>query len=128
MKNKTATERWNILKSDMDDVGPRIVVNQADRMLGLIRRSYTYLDSQALLKLYTGLVRPTLNYANASWTPILRRDQIIPENVQRRATKPMPELRDREYEDRLRICKLPILYYRRARGDMVETYKFTHII
>ena len=36
------------------------VVNQANRMLGLIRRSYTYLDSQSLLKLYTSLVRPTL--------------------------------------------------------------------
>ena len=104
------------------------VVNQANRMLGLIRRSYTYLDSQSLLKLYTSLVRPTLEYANAAWTPILRRDQILLENVQRRATKLIPELRDRDYEDRLRTLKLPSLYYRRARGDMIEAYKFTHSI
>ena len=71
------------------------VVNQANRMLGLIRRSYTYLDSQSLLKLYTSLVRPTLEYANAAWTPILRRNQILLENVQRRTTKLIPELRDR---------------------------------
>ena len=58
------------------------VVNQANRMLGLIRCSYTYLDSQSLLKLYTSLVRPTLEYANAAWTPILRRDQILLENFQ----------------------------------------------
>ena len=122
MTNKTATERWNILKSDIDDVGPRIVVNQADIMLGLIRRSYTYLDSQALLKLYTSIVRPTLDYANAAWTPIMRRDQIILQNVQRRATKLIPELRDRDYEDRPRTRKLPSLYYRRARGDMIEAY------
>ena len=38
-------------------------------MLGLIRHSYTYLDSQSLLKLYTSLVRPTLEYANAAWIP-----------------------------------------------------------
>ena len=31
------------------------VVNQANRMRGLIRRSYTYLDSQSLLKLCTSL-------------------------------------------------------------------------
>ena len=62
------------------------VVNQANRMLGLIRRSYTYLDSQSLLKLYTSLVRPTLEYANTARTPIPRRDQILLENVQRRAT------------------------------------------
>ena len=86
------------------------VVNQANRMLGLIRRSYTYLDSQSLLKLYTSLVRPTLEYANAAWNPILRRDQILLENVQRRATKLIPVLRDRVYEDRLRTLKLPSLY------------------
>ena len=27
----------------------------------------------------------------------------------------------RDYEDRLQILKLPSLYYRRARGDMIET-------
>ena len=73
------------------------VVNQENRMIVLIRRSYTYLDSQSLLKLYTSLVRPTLEYANAAWTPILRRDQILLENVQRRAPKLIPELRDRDY-------------------------------
>ena len=36
------------------------VLNHANRMIGLIRRSYTYLDSQSLLKHYTSLVRPTL--------------------------------------------------------------------
>ena len=75
-----------------------------------------------LLTLYTSLVRPTLE------TPILRRDQIRLENVQRRATKLIPELRDRDYEDRLRTLKLPSLYYRRVRGDMIEAYKFTHSI
>ena len=51
------------------------------RMFGYFR------PCQSLLKLYTSLVRPTLEYANAAWTPILRRDQILPENVQRLATK-----------------------------------------
>ena len=100
-------------------------------MLGLIRRSYTYLDSQSLLKLYTSLVRPTLEYANAAWIPILRCescDQILLENVRRRATKLIPDLRDRDYEDRLRTLKLPSLYYRRTRGDMIEAYTFTHSI
>ena len=36
------------------------------------------------------------------------------------ATKLILELRDRDYEDRLWTLKLPSLYYRRARGDMIE--------
>ena len=51
------------------------------------------------------------------------KDTITIENVQRRATKMIPELRDLPYNERLRILKLPTLVYRRTRGDMVEAYK-----
>ena len=27
------------------------------------------------------------------------------------------------YSERLKICKIPTLHYRRIRGDMIETYK-----
>ena len=46
--------------------------------------------------------------------------------MQRRATKMVPELRNLEYADRLRAIKLPSIYYRRARGDMIEVYKYLH--
>ena len=39
------------------------------------------------------------------------------ENVQQRSTKLIPELKCHEYCDRLKVLKLPSLYYRRARGD-----------
>ena len=35
-----------------------IVVNKANRMLGMIRRAYTFLDGPTLTKLYTSLIRP----------------------------------------------------------------------
>ena len=38
----------------------------------------------------------------------------------------VPELRNLEYTDRLKAMKLPSMYYRRDRGDMIECYKFTH--
>ena len=41
-------------------------------------------------------------------------------------TKLVPELKNLEYGDRLRMLKLPSLYYRRARGDMIETYIYLH--
>ena len=42
-------------------------VNKADRLLGLIRRSYTNTDGEYLVKLFTALVRHHLEYANAVW-------------------------------------------------------------
>ena len=103
-----------------------IVVNKANRMLGMIRRAYTFLDGPTLTKLYTSLIRPLLEYSNVAWTPVLKRDQLLLENVQRRATKLVPSLKNYSYEDRLRILNLPSLYYRRARGDMIETWKYLH--
>ena len=59
-------------------------------------------------KLYTSLVRPILEYGNVVWAPTLKRDQLI-ENIQRRTTKLVPELKNLENGDRLRALKLPSL-------------------
>ena len=36
------------------------------------------------------------------------------------------ELKDKEYPDRFKSLKLPSMKYRRDRGNMIKTYKFTH--
>ena len=71
-------------------------------------------------------MRPILEYGNAAWVPSLKRERQQIDNVQRRATKMVPELRNLEYTDRLRVMKLPSMYYRRARGDMIEMYTYLH--
>ena len=102
------------------------VTSKANRMLGMIRRAYTYKDGGTIKKLYTSLIRPILEYGNAAWVPSLKREQQQMENVQRRATKMVPELRNLQYTHRLRVMKLPSMYYRIARGDMIEVYKYLH--
>ena len=99
-------------------------VNKANSKLGIIRRSYTYLDSEVVHKLYTALVRPTLEYGIVAWSPVFKKDADAIERVQRRATKLVPKIKMLSYPDRLRKLKLPSLYYRRARGDMIEVFKY----
>ena len=94
--------------------------------IGLIRRSFTYLDAEVVRTLYTSLVRPSLEYANAVWSPMYKKDAVAIENVQRRATKLVPKLKNLSYEARLKSLNLPSMYYRRARGDMIETFKFVN--
>ena len=36
----------------------------------------------------------------------------------------IPEIKDMDYQDRLKILNIPTLYYRRARGDMIECYRY----
>ena len=48
------------------------------------------------------------------------------ENVQHRATKLVPALKDLEYTDQLKQLDLPSMAYRRCRDDMIEVYKYLH--
>jgi hypothetical protein len=100
--------------------------SRANQLVGLIKRSFCYLDKDMMTKLIKGLVRPVLEYGNAAWSPLFKKDANAIEKVQRRATRLVPALRELEYEDRLRAMKLPSLAYRRLRGDMIDCYKFTH--
>ena len=93
----------------------------------MIRRSFLYLDEYIFLRLFKALVRPHLEYAQSVWCP-WRYKHIDPlENVQRRATRLVPSLKSLSYEERLRKLNLPTLVYRRARGDMIETFKILKI-
>ena len=69
------------------------------------------------------LVRPLLEYCVQVWSPHLRKYIKLIEGVQRRATRMVPELKHLTYEERLEKLKLTTLEERRARGDMIETYK-----
>ena len=48
------------------------------------------------------------------------------EDVQRRATRIVPNLKEMCYSDRLRELNLPSLVFRRMRGDMIEVFKILH--
>ena len=52
------------------------------------------------------------------------KDKFILEQVQRRATRLIPEIKNLPYESRLRILGLTIIALRRVRGDMIQVFKF----
>ena len=99
------------------------MVNKANKIMAITRKTFEYLDSEVFCYIYKGLVRPHLEYAAPIWSPhsIKMKEEI--ENVQRRATKTIPGYRELTYEERLKKLKLPTLAYRRTRGDMIQVYK-----
>jgi len=98
-------------------------INKANRMLGIIKRNFRGLQYDAFLMLYKAMVRSHLEYANSVWNPYHVQEIKALEQVQMRATKILPSLKNKPYEERLKILKLPTLKFRRQRGDMIETYK-----
>ena len=107
-----------------EDINSR--ATKANNIMGIIRRTYTYLDIESFKLLFKSLVRPHLEYGAPIWNPQLKRDITDLENVQRHATRQIPALKGMSYQERLRRIRLPTLRYRRLRGDMIEVYKLLH--
>ena len=99
------------------------IVNKANRMVGMIKIGFSYLDKDMFMNLYPVLVRPLLEYCVQVWSPNKQKHIDLLEGVQRRATKAVLGLRNMSYEERLRELGLLRLEDRRVRGDMIETYK-----
>ncbi len=73
--------------------------------------------------MYISLIRPHLEYAVQFWSPHHAKDFAKLEAVQRRATKMIPSLRNKSYEERLARLNLLSLEKRRIRGKVTECFK-----
>ena len=62
-------------------------VNKANRTLGLIRRSFQFLNRASMKLLFTALVRPRLEFGYVARAPRYQEDRLLIEGVLRRATK-----------------------------------------
>ena len=62
-------------------------VPKSNQILGLIKHSFVYRDSETIKRLFIALVRPHLRYANSVWHPKFKKDVEQIEKFQTRATK-----------------------------------------
>ena len=79
------------------------------------------------LHVFKSLVRPHLEYGSVIFSPTLK-DQIMLENVQRRATRLVKALHGKTCPERLKSLGLPSLQYRCLRNVMAQTYKIVRDI
>ena len=98
-------------------------IKKANRILGLIKRSFTELDENTLPILYCSMVRPHLENGNIILGRHYIEDMKAIERVQKRATRFVRNIKELSYSKRLESLKLPSLAYRRKRGDMIMVYK-----
>ena len=77
-------------------------IKKANAVMGIIRRTFDYLDQNMFLQLFKRLVRPLIETSVAVWAPYKKTDIAELERVQRRATKQVPALKHLEYSERLK--------------------------
>ena len=110
---KDLKAEWNITHS----------VAKANKILGMIRRTFSYMDKEMFLQLYKVYVRPHLEYCQQACSPYMAKDINLIEGVQHRATKLVKSIEDLSYEERLKHLKLYSLEDRRLRGDLILMYR-----
>jgi len=98
-------------------------VKTVNKVLGMIKRTFTVRDKSIVSQFYKSLVIPHLEYSVLAWRPQYRKDIDLLEGVQRRATKLLTAIKDEIYENRLCLVNLTTLETRRLRGDLIEVFK-----
>jgi len=98
--------------------------NTANRILGMINRTFSHKSRLLVDTLYKSLVRPHLDYCAQAWRPFLKKDIELLEKVQHRASRMVEEFRDLSYDQRLKSLGWSTLEHRRLRGDMIQVFKF----
>ena len=77
-------------------------IASANKVLGLIKRSFQSRDMATMVSAYTTYARPHLEYCSQVWTPGTKHWQDKLERVQRRALRLIPSLQGLSYEEKLR--------------------------
>ncbi|PIK41877.1 hypothetical protein BSL78_21274 [Apostichopus japonicus] len=86
----------------------------------MIKRNFSFLKEDIVVRLYKQLVRPHLEYAVQAWNPYFAKDKEVLEKVQRRATRMISSLKRVPYYRRLQLLNLTTLELGRLRGDLIQ--------
>jgi len=98
-------------------------VTKAHCHANMIHHCFVSRNISLLTRAFITYVCPLLEYNCVAWSPHLKRDIELIEQVQRRFTKRLSGLSGYSYDERLKLLNLDSLQYHRIRFDIIMCYK-----
>ena len=92
----------------------------------MIKRTFLSMRIRHYFQLYKSLIRSIIDYGVTVYHPVTKKNTQLIENIQRRATRIIPELRGLSYKQRLEALNLPTFLHRGQRYDMFQIFKIIH--
>jgi hypothetical protein len=102
------------------------ITNRPVQLLFSIRRSFLFINIESFCVIFNQFLRPLIEYCIQACRSLYKKDFLLLESVQRRATKLVVGLFNTPYEHRLLVLNLLPVSCRFDRGDLIFTYKFLH--
>lgn len=100
------------------------ISSKSNQMNGIVKRSVGFgAPRHVKLKLYKTLVRPTAEYSSQVWSPFMKNEILLIENVQRSMTRFILGEHDLSYSERCQTLELLPLSYRREIADLIFCFK-----
>ena len=78
-----------------------VITAKTNSRVAILKGTFNVITADLFVPLYKSLVRPILEYCSCVWSPLLKRDKVEIEKVQRRATKLVAQFRNLEYNENL---------------------------
>ena len=101
--------------------------SKARRLVGLLyRRYYQHSEFNTLCQLYSTLVRPHLEYASTVWSPHLRKDVALLEDIQKFSLRVCSKQWGLSYPELLSLCNIPTLENRRIYLRLCQIFKIVN--
>jgi hypothetical protein len=98
-------------------------VAKALRKAHCVLKCFTKVDTHLFSILFKTFIRPVLEYASQISRPCYATALARLEKCQRRLTKWCTSIRNKPYDERLRLLNLPLIEKRFNRGDLILVYK-----
>ena len=102
------------------------ICSKARKLIGLLYRRFNGANSATLLQLYLTMIRPHLEYASPVWSPFIRKEVRMIEDVEKFAMRVITKRWDMGYWDLLSTVNVSSLESRRLLTTLCTMYKIVH--